>query len=371
MAVVSMLNRMRKTRSSFDRSLFCSVAAQHDNLGDIQIRRTILSYFSNRGYRLYVFIGSMPSEYVAAFEFSGDSILIRSKFEFIWTVLKVGRRGEGSLLFAPGPHKLVNSPRGVAKAIGMLIAVIFTRLSGGESFSLGRAFRGRAHVARFSERFISRLSTAYSVRDCVSSRYLGQEAQVIPDLAFSAVQSWAAAEDRPLVAISVRSDSCVDEEALSGLVRMSQEANMEVIFVSQVRRDDEQHRKLAFRFGVESVVWGENTHSEQWKRVLDVYSKAYAVVSNRLHALLFGVAQGAFPVELAVDESDKISSTLEPWLPMPVPIHLGEKSGSLRTPSFLTVSTHDHEMMRAAAAKAQKFLSDYLRSSVPIVDTID
>jgi exopolysaccharide biosynthesis predicted pyruvyltransferase EpsI len=148
----------------------------------------------------------------------------------------------------------------------------------------------------------------------VSAKNLGRDVAQIPDLAFVQSVDIVAASRRDVVVLSFRNDTRVEEDSLKPLVRWCVSQGIKVMCVSQVRRDDEQHSQLAVALNIEPVLWGSRSHAEHEEVIRDVYGKSVAVISNRLHALLLGAICGASPVEYRVASSDKIQTTLTPWL---------------------------------------------------------
>ena len=59
-------------------TLHISIAAQSDNLGDVEIRRQLIEQFLQRGYRLVVFAGNMPQTYIDAFHLPSGAKVISS-----------------------------------------------------------------------------------------------------------------------------------------------------------------------------------------------------------------------------------------------------------------------------------------------------
>jgi hypothetical protein len=117
-------------------------------------------------------------------------------------------------------------------------------------------------------------------------------------------------------ALSFRSDILIDPDRLGNLVETLRDEGLEPILVSQVKRDDVQHLRLAHALDIKVVSWDGRTHAEQLQRVQDAYARSRVVVSNRLHALIFGMQEGAVPVAMLDGNSDKLLSTLEHVLPI-------------------------------------------------------
>lgn len=158
-------------------------------------------------------------------------------------------------------------------------------------------------------------SMAYSVRDGDSESALGFSVEVLPDLAFAAhpTASNTLGPDagRSFVALSFRADDAPNEKLVEKLVREIRHDGLVPIFVTQVRRDDRRHQEFAKAFDAEVLDWPDaRPHSEQLKRVRKIYRESAFVVSNRLHALIFGIESGAHAVEADTSGRRKIETTL-------------------------------------------------------------
>lgn len=296
------------------RKIFGSIAAQHDNLGDIVIRRTALRAYLANGHEAVIFTGNMPPGYIDAFEFSERVSLTSNALKFQFCVLSHALTRRAHFIFAPGPHILSDKWRSLAKSSALVLTVAAVRLTGGKVFVIGRSLRGSARISSLTERSIARMSTTYAVRDTASDAAVGTSLERVPDLAFAHMPAIERDQQRKLVGFSFRNDSQINVEALTALVDRCQSDGFRVVLVSQVQRDDEQHSRLAKLLSVEAVLWGKKTHLQQEEAVEKLYSQCQAVISNRLHALLLGAVAGAIPVEFRIGQSDKIQSTLKPWI---------------------------------------------------------
>lgn len=296
------------------RTLFSSISAQPDNLGDIVIRRTALHVLVKDEHPAVLYAGKMPSSYIDAFGLGPSTRIITRAGSYQLLLLSRALQGKANLLFAPGPAVFVDSPRSVLRGLFFLVMAALVRAGGGNVLCLGRAFRGTGRTVRILERGLRKLASVYFVRDDVSSGVLGRKVEMLPDLAFheGAVDR---TPERKRVAISLRYDRQPCIASLKVLTHELKAQGFEPCFVSQVARDDAQHQELSKLLEIEAVLWLGTSHGEQLKRVEATYAEACLVVSNRLHALLIGAAQGAHPVQWFDGEADKIDTTLLPWLP--------------------------------------------------------
>ncbi|MCP2047857.1 UNVERIFIED_ORG: hypothetical protein J3D58_001929 [Paenarthrobacter nicotinovorans] len=343
------------------RTLHISIAAQSDNLGDIEIRRQLIQQFVKRGYDVAVFAGNMPKSYVEAFNLPAGTSIVSDPFSFQLAVLGTALRGRADLAYAPGPHILSDSPKPLAKAASVLGLCLFVRLRGGSLSVIGRSLRGSGRLAVLLERALSSIATSYAMRDSASGSVLGRTADFMPDMAFlrnASIGETSSLATRDIVSMSFRSDRKVNIEGLASLVHEVQTRGLKPVLITQVKRDDQIHVDLGKRLGVETVLWGTRTHAEQEEVVEHYYSRSHAVVSNRLHSLLFGVAHEAFPVALHEKNQNKIPTTLTPWVQF--------DSLALENPdyAFLGRTEVDRKSLADSAKAAGTILDAYISTKL-------
>ncbi|MCS5723247.1 polysaccharide pyruvyl transferase family protein [Herbiconiux sp. CPCC 203407] len=302
---------------SRQRTVFCSISAQPDNLGDIAIRQALLDLFKRAGNPIVVFTGGMPASYLGAFDLPSTATVVTSQGAFIRSFLGACLRRRAHLVFAPGPFA-AKGGRNLVKSLASLGNVVLTRASGGAVVSLGRAIRGSNRLDLRILRSSVRLMNLFVARDVLSPGILRLPVEVAPDLALSGIPASPAHTERSYVVISLRGDRPINRDVLADVVDQTREAGLVPVFVTQVRRDDENHRMLAAEFDAEICDWTTESHAEQFERIERIYSKAHTVFSDRLHAVIFGLRHVAFPIAYRHDGADKITPTLAHLLPLKV-----------------------------------------------------
>jgi len=293
-----------------ERRVFASIAAQEDNLGDVEIRQVASEMASAGGARLTLYCGDMSPEYVGAFDLPDGCQVHTSPMGFALTLGWAIARRRAHLMVAPGPFVLPRTMRGHVKAVGLLVLVALVRATGGHVVVAGRALRGTGRVAGAVQRRVVHTASLYVVRDQLSAAAIGTELWTAPDLALAHSAPAGQGSERRLAVLSFRFDSAVDAPWVVELARQLRTCGLEPTFVTQVRRDDEQHHRLAELTSSEVVVWGDRTHREQLARVRHTFDRASIVVSNRLHAVILGLQHGAIPVVALRTQPDKVASTL-------------------------------------------------------------
>ena len=294
--------------------VFLTIAAQEDNLGDVAIRQQMVNLVTADRTRLHISRGAMSDEYVDAFDFPAGADMYRTRRNQLVQLLRSTARGRAVILFPPGPYP-VTSIRAGLRSLASVGLSLLVRARGGFSMTIGKSIRGTNLIACGVEKALVFSSNLYVARDLVSSSVLNRPIRHAPDLALLDAIASTPGPSR-FVAVSLRSDRSVDKKLLHRVAEWADDHGLTLAFVTQVRRDDDQHRQLASEIGGVLVDWGERTHREQMIRVQETYCKAAIVVTDRLHAALFGAIAGAVPIGLVVNgEPSKIRDAFEDVLP--------------------------------------------------------
>ncbi|RYE44162.1 MAG: polysaccharide pyruvyl transferase family protein [Hyphomicrobiales bacterium] len=297
------------------RELYISIAAAEGNIGDIYIRREVLRALTNAGVIPFVYVGSMRSSYVDAFSISSDSFVTSSPRRFLSRLVRAIVLRRAVVVMSPGPAVLGSSMRAIVKHVGVALMFLATRLSGSKVLVVGRSVRDSNSVSLFAERMIARAANMYLVRDEKSVEVIGDPARFVPDLAFTNFEPTAHIFQRPAVAISLRHDRLVEDDAFDTLVDKIRHAGYDAILVTQVKEDAAQHRKLSERLGLRHVDWPESrTHREHEAILLDWYRRSTAAVSDRLHVLILAARSGAIPVIVDILNEQKLHTSLDALL---------------------------------------------------------
>ena len=299
--------RSSSTGGGGTRAVFVSLRCQHDNLGDLVIRREMVRWFDTELTTIHALVGDTPAEFLDA---ALPSSATRYPSGRAWTraMLSAGVRGHAVVVFAPGPQTLT---RGLGTYVRGVLSLLYTaalpRL-GSPVVKLGRSLRGSDPIGTAIERLGARVATQYVVRDRISAEILRGHCTVAPDLALSAAPPVDDA-DRTLVALSPRVGRSWPIDEVRTLVDGVRAAGLSPVLVTQVRRDEQTHSDIAAVTGIEHLDWAGRSSTDQLARVEDVYRRSLVVVSDRLHALLLGIVGGAVAVPWR-DDDDKIAPTL-------------------------------------------------------------
>lgn len=291
---------------------FINPAGQRDNIGDSVLRRAFMNRLRTRA-ELHVLVGQDES-YASGLGLQPTDVLYRSKAA--WLKAAILNHDSRRTVFAINPGE-INLTLGYCKELAwQLLLLAATKLRGGSGIATGVGIRHPVGPARFALPLLFRNCSVVAWRDYVSQDVL-RLGEVAPDWAF-----WEGADDatiraslleperRRYVAISMRGDRPFPSskwfEAVSGFATRS---NCSLIVVTQVKRDKEHSVQLAGKLGAEHLDWEQGDHAAQEKAVRRIYSKSLAVVSDRVHALIIGMTEGAMPIGFTTGNPEKVGRT--------------------------------------------------------------
>lgn len=285
-----------------------SVSAQEDNIGDIIIREKLFSLIASADIDVVGYCGISSQSYMEAFsgykkcQWFSSMLLLQLA---IFLKLISGKRLH--FFMAPGPSRFNSKPGAILKSLINLFNMGLARISGGTVHIVGRAYRGQG-LTRWIELAAMKLADSVSVRDALSSQNSGSIPQVLPDLAF--LEKAETGGRRQYIAISVREENDLQDMDFDAIISLIREIGLTPVFLTQVKRDNMWMRRMASRYGVDMVEWLDASHQEQRQRVESVYRSSVAVVSNRLHGLIFGAVSGAIPIPVVSEGNTKLVPTL-------------------------------------------------------------
>lgn len=205
----------------------------------------------------------------------------------------------------------------------MTFMAALTRSSGGPVLGVGGALGGQTSLALTLHRRTASICSDYSVRDSQSQKLLGfdrfgvNRARLIPDVAFAAANPQSGDIAEPVLTISLRCDRSPDMWRLAAVSSAAAANGVQPVIVTQVRRDQAQHERLASELGIEVCGWYDQTHAEQLRRIDKYYRRSVAVYSDRLHACILGARYGAKILNAEGASASKIRVTLSKLLEHP------------------------------------------------------
>ncbi|MBC7518014.1 MAG: polysaccharide pyruvyl transferase family protein [Microbacteriaceae bacterium] len=289
------------------RTIFVPARGQYENVGDILLRRQLLDWARESG-PLHVYLGWSPPGYAEGLRLQPSDVQYRSFLRWYLVALWQSLRGTASYVFKPGEIQLTLA--GMKEHVSMLPVIALVRARGGTVARIGVGSRNFASIPRALMWPSIALSTLSVWRDSETARYLGR-GQVMPDLAFGEVSTELVSRRPELLVISLRSDlgerPYPGSEWISAVQNFAQLHSLALFTVTQVHVDEERNRRLAELLGAQFLGWDGADHHLQEIRLRELYRQSAVVVSDRLHVLVAAITEGAVPVGLLLDSSDKIA----------------------------------------------------------------
>lgn len=303
---------------TLEQDVFAVGRGQYENIGDIILRRPLLDW-AREGGRLHVYVGDSPDGYDEGLGVGGDDIIYRSLSKWYLALLSSALKGKASSIYKPGEIQL--TVIGMKEHVVMLPAVALVRIRGGSVSRIGVGARNFAPLPRALMWPSNALSTYTRWRDDRTAEYLGFGA-AMPDLGFAeGLEDAGLAStlndsdaERNVMVISLRDDSEVAPRPypkaawFEGVRSYADAENLELWVVTQVSVDNDRSRRLAADLGAQLLEWGHlKDHAEQERRLRALYRRTRVAASDRLHVIIAAFTEGAVPVGLQLDDSDKVS----------------------------------------------------------------
>lgn len=285
--------------------IFVPVVGQYENIGDVVLRRELVEWLEGMG-EMHAYVGRSPLSYDEALDLPGDVVTYRGVGGWARALLTSVVRGDAiAYVYKPGEIQL--TWRGLKEHIGMLPLVVATRARGGLVIRVGAGSRNFDKLPTVLFRSTLGLSNYTMWRDVRTADELGRGG-VMPDLGFGQTEETevvGAVRDR--LTVTMRGDrtppSATWREAIAGA---ADELGLRLTIVTQVERDERLSEELASEWHGDYVRWEGRSHREQEREIRRVFAESALVVSDRLHALIVAISEGAGVASITDSPTDKI-----------------------------------------------------------------
>ncbi|HEY9307030.1 MAG TPA: hypothetical protein VIP82_04420 [Microbacterium sp.] len=291
--------------------VFVNPSGQRENLGDSVLRRAYLNELRACG-ELHVLAGEHPS-YVSGLGLRPEDRIYESKREWLIEALRHSRREKS--VFAVNAGEVVTGRNYVATFAWQMALAQSVRQGDGATIAMGIANREHPALTRSLLRQFARSADLVTWRDAEAASAFGVGA-VQPDwatvLGRSNVELAGDSAARHRVVITLRGDREQPDATWFAAVEQAVRdmGSPEVVAVVQVMRDTERARELAKRFGGTTLEWPqERSHADHEEVLRDLYRTSRAVISDRIHALIIGMTEGAAPIGFTPHSAQKVSKT--------------------------------------------------------------
>ncbi|WP_394554204.1 hypothetical protein ACDF64_06470 [Agromyces sp. MMS24-JH15] len=297
--------------------VYASAVGQYDNVGDTVLRRGFLDALRRVG-PLHVYVGGRDDDHLSGLGLHEADRLYRTRPEWRSRVSRALTTERSLYAFDTGETEVQRAF--AMRYLRLAPLLLASRLRGGASAHLGVGVR-ESTAWRVPISAVLRLCSVVTWRDDVSRRMMGVGG-VSPDWAFAlgapdgVLASAADDPGRDRLAIGVRASlehaerDRPDQRWLDAVAGLADRLGLEPVLVAQIERDGPLAQELAGALGVEAVVWEGPNHAKQEARLRGTYRRSKAVLSDRLHGLVIAATEGAVPLVLASDGSDKATRTL-------------------------------------------------------------
>lgn len=270
--------------------------AQEDNLGDLEIRRILLEWIRGTG-DIHVLTAGMPRPFLDAMDLDHPGIhAVADNRAFTRRLLRHAPGRTNTLLLAPGEYPLEENAQAHLRSGLSVVLSRLLRARGDGVAIIGRSFDGSSTLGARLQQAQIRAARGTWLRERTWTARLG--GHWMPDIAFSRAPADTAPHPRDGCVVSLRHDSPLAPLALEMTRRLSRSSGTRPLALTQVRRDRATNQSLAEALEAPHLSWERETHHVQLARVTDAYRSARFVVSDRFHALAFGMVHGAVPVAL-------------------------------------------------------------------------
>ena len=298
-------------RESFRPELFVVATGQDDNIGDAVLRREYFNRLREVG-RLHLFVGPASADFLDALGLDQSDVVYASLRHWHSTAWKALIRG--TVWFVDKPGELQLDAVTLNRQLKLLPLVLAVRARRGQVLRLGMAIKSIDPHYLIRIRSILRFSTRTFWRDTETSRAFGT-GEAGPDWAFGwdGLAHAASEKQRPCIALSYRGDrDQTSDMVLEAIGTYAREASCRLLVVTQVRRDGARSASLARRLKAELVAWPDDrSMADQELVIREVYRDCALVISDRLHALIVGMTEGAVPLCITDNGEPKVGRHLE------------------------------------------------------------
>lgn len=301
------------------KSLFVEVIGQHDNVGDSLLRRGMLDSIRHPKVELHVQVGPLD-DYVTGLGLRDEDVIYRDRARWVAALGEDRGLGRSSFLANAGEAIAVRGPRYLRPRV--LRQLVSLRRRGGALLHTGvgvRDLETRRWLAKMSA---LRYFDLVTWRDAPSRDYAGI-GEVQPDWGFATGPSTIESDSgRDVLAVSVRGDrEGPSDEWIAAVRELAGGLGLRIVTFSQVVRDSELAAELGRRLDADDVIlWGSTNHAMQEARVRALFRQSTGVISDRVHGLIVGATEGAYPIGLPPRPNPKSQRTLAPvGFPLHVP----------------------------------------------------
>lgn len=288
--------------------IFVWCRGQDDNIGDVILRRRVLDMLRPWG-ELHIYTGPASDGFFEGLAVQSADVSYISSGKWLATMTATALRARTVLIFNPG--EIRPDRKSMVANIAILPPQILIKARGGYSARVGVSVLGDRSPTALPIMLTNRLCDLVSWRDTMTPNSFGK-GLVCPDWAFDELRYSEAlntvAESRTELALTLRGDRPPPSpEYLDAYVTAARALNLNPHLFVQVRRDNDRMTSISEQYGLDLLTWPTDVdHKEQELKVRMLMHSSAAVVSDRLHALVMGVTEGAQPLGIVPHPESKL-----------------------------------------------------------------
>lgn len=285
--------------------IFVPLVGQHENIGDIVLRRELVEWLSPEG-ELHVYVGASTDAYDRSLELPSDAVVYRSVKAW-GAALASALRGSRDVAYVYKPGEIQLTIAGLKEHVGLLPLVVATRARGGVVVRVGAGSRNFDTFPTAVLRSTLGLAHYTAWRDTRTARIM-RRGEVMPDLGFGQIgRADGDKRERTRLTVTMRGDRDAPSSTWREAVRATaDDLGLALTVVTQVERDEPLGAELAAEWDADYIAWTGRDHAEQEDAVRRVFDESALVVSDRLHALIVALTEGAAVSTVADGPTDKI-----------------------------------------------------------------
>lgn len=325
------------------------LGGQDDNVGDSVLRRAYLQALRGPNRRFHLVGGNQTSDYLAGLALTEADRWFTDRNQWAESTGTVSKPVQAFNAGEINPRGLKPYPTDSRHK-----ELAATRNAGGVVVIAGIGLRDTEYSR--GVKFVAPFRDAH----IVSWRDRGSQAaagfgESNPDWAFllgSRTSSWAPAEARKFIAVTLRFDRPYPDAIWLATVRyLAKQTSTQIVTFAQVARDAPRAVRLATDLGGVYLAPSSFSHGELETHIRSLFQRSLAVISDRAHGLIIAATEGAYPIGSGANPH-KISRLLDE-------VDLGSLVGAYdELPDFVEQFADKVNLLAPAIDKARDRLTD-------------
>lgn len=319
-------------------NVFVWATGQDDNLGDSALRRGYLDALRGVGH-LTVWRGPASDGFLTGLGLQPQDRQTGSYRTWYARALSSALRRRTFVAVNAGEVPV--SRMGAVRMTSLFFLILAARVRGGGGLWYGAGVPNPAQDRKLAipYRAVAVVSRGVRVRERTSRAVVGYR-KLMPDWAFglgTPVSDWAPLAERPLITLVLRGDRGEPSaEWVTWFTKLAEQLSLKPTVVVQVGRDYRLAQSLSTAVASDYHAWFVDDHAEHEATVREIYGRSAVIVSDRLHALIFGATEGAVPIGWVETSKGKLRSHFDSVGMYWVGAHEGEVPGVVPSVRELT-----------------------------------